>query len=264
MPGPWPIDERIKCARSKRWRLENVATTTSTPGSGFMQDSQSLNRWGGVASLYNAMSYFAGMIYFLLFVDYTSARDPQDKLALLVAHYPGIIAMNLIIYVIFGIMLVFLVLSIHENLKDGANILRAGTVFGFLWAGVVISSGMILNVGAGVALEIHQQDASAAASFWHIISTIGDALGGGVEILGGLWMAFISVAGLRTRKFPASLHYLGLLVGVAGCLTIVPVAGEIGGAIFGLGQIPWFLWTGIYLLFGSRNPVDRQTQASSL
>lgn len=53
---------------------------------------------------------------------------------------------------------------------------------------------------------------------------------------------------MRAGEFPRLLNYIGLLVGVAGILSAIPALGEIGGAIFGLGQIAWFVWIGIDLL----------------
>ena len=44
------------------------------------------------------------------------------------------------------------------------------------------------------------------------------------------------------------LNYLGVAIGVAGILTVVPPLGEMGGLIFGLGQIVWFAWLGIVML----------------
>ena len=47
---------------------------------------------------------------------------------------------------------------------------------------------------------------------------------------------------------PRALNYLGLVVGGAGILTIVPALGELGGIMFGLGQIVWFVWLGMVML----------------
>lgn len=34
----------------------------------------------------------------------------------------------------------------------------------------------------------------------------------------------------------------------AGILTMIPAFGEVGGAVFGLGLILWFLWLGLVML----------------
>ena len=49
-----------------------------------------------------------------------------------------------------------------------------------------------------------------------------------------------------------ALNYVGVVVGMAGILSAVPALGEVGGGIFGLTQIVWFLGLGILLLRTSR------------
>lgn len=64
-------------------------------------------------------------------------------------------------------------------------------------------------------------------------------------------MLLVSWAALRAGEFPKLLNYLGLVLGMAGILSAIPALGEIGAAIFGLGQIVWFLWLGIVMLRNS-------------
>ena len=71
-------------------------------------------------------------------------------------------------------------------------------------------------------------------------------LGGGNEIVGGLWVLLVSWIALRD-VLPKALNYLGMIVGVAGIVTLVPALTEVG-AIFGLGIIVWYIWVGIVLL----------------
>jgi len=55
---------------------------------------------------------------------------------------------------------------------------------------------------------------------------------------------------LRAREFPRVLNYLGVAVGVAGIISIVPALAELFIYIFALGQIVWFIWLGIVMLRG--------------
>lgn len=75
-----------------------------------------------------------------------------------------------------------------------------------------------------------------------------DGLGGGNEIVGGIWLLLVSWAALQIGGLPKTLNYLGVVVSVAGILTVVPALGKIGGAVFGLGLIVWFVWLGIVML----------------
>jgi hypothetical protein len=53
---------------------------------------------------------------------------------------------------------------------------------------------------------------------------------------------------LRKGEFSRVLNYLGVVVGVAGIISIVPALAEIFIYIFALGQIVWFIWLGIAML----------------
>lgn len=84
-----------------------------------------------------------------------------------------------------------------------------------------------------------------------------EGLGGGNEIVGGLWVLLVSSAALRAGGLPRALNYLGVVIGVAGLLTVVPALGELGGAIFGLGSIAWFVWLGIVMLRESSSAAQK-------
>jgi hypothetical protein len=57
----------------------------------------------------------------------------------------------------------------------------------------------------------------------------------------------ISLAALRSAKFPKWLNILGMLVGGVGILSIVPALNSLVG-LFGLSQIVWFIGLGVTLL----------------
>lgn len=210
---------------------------------------RNLQKMGGLAALYEAAAYVVGIVFFIGIVDYSGVVDPLQKVALLVDNQAMLSLINLIIYVLFGIVLVVLSLALHDRLKAGSPaIMQIATAYGLIWAGVVIASGMIYNIGLGVVAELYSTDPAQAATVWLAIDAVFEGIGGGVEVLGGLWVLLVSWAALRTAELPKVLNYLGLLVGVAGIITLVPALGEIGGMVFGLGQIVWFAWLGIALL----------------
>ena len=91
------------------------------------------------------------------------------------------------------------------------------------------------------------------------IGSIFNGLGGGVEVVGGIWVIMLSVAGLRSGTFARALHYLGFVVGAAGVVSVIPAAAEISASIFGLTQIVWFAWLGIAML---RQPVAAAQSAA--
>ena len=60
---------------------------------------------------------------------------------------------------------------------------------------------------------------------------------------------------LRGGGLPKALNYLGILIAVAGLLTVVPALTEAVVMVYGLGQIVWFIWLGIVMLRGNTSAV---------
>ncbi|MEO0930065.1 MAG: hypothetical protein AAFY14_05365, partial [Pseudomonadota bacterium] len=67
------------------------------------------------------------------------------------------------------------------------------------------------------------------------------------EIAGGIWIAFVSLAGQLSRSIEKATVAVGLMTGIGGFLTLIPSFGDIAGAIFGLGAIVWFIAIGVTL-----------------
>ena len=126
--------------------------------------------------------------------------------------------------------------------------MQVATIFGLIWAGLVIASGMIANVGTAAVVDLYSTDPNQAAAVWMGINPVIEGLGGGNEIVGGLWTLLVSLAALRTGMLHRGLNYLGLVVGGAGILSAIPALGEIGGGVFGVTQLVWFVGLGILLL----------------
>jgi hypothetical protein len=168
---------------------------------------------------------------------------------------------NLIIYVLFGVALVVLSLGLHERLHgESPAVMQVATAFGLIWATVVIASGMVFNVGMERVVDLYATDPGQAATVWQAIHAVFNGIGGGIEILGGLWTLLISWAAWRTGSLSKALNGLGMVVGLAGIVTIVPAFGEIGGAVFGLSQILWFAWLGIAMLRSQPEVVETKIE----
>jgi hypothetical protein len=126
-------------------------------------------------------------------------------------------------------------------------LMRTATAFGLIWATLVIASGMVANIGAGVVTGLYADEPALAASVWLSLMIVVNGLGGGNEIVGGLWLLLVSLSVLRSSDLPRALGYLGVVVGLAGLVTMIPLLQE-AGSVFGLGMIAWFVWAGIQLL----------------
>ncbi len=210
---------------------------------------------GGVAALYLAAAYLAAMPYFLLVLDYSSVVDPAAKLALLVAHQGSLYAFNILAYVLFGLVLTVLALTLYDRLTgETPAMARVIAGWGIIWSCLLIANGMIANMGMEYVVNLQVQDPTGATAAWQVIESIVNGLGGaGGEALGGPWVLLVSVAGLRAKRLPAPLSWLGLATGIAGLASNLPLLRE-SAVAFGLLQIVWFVWLGIVLLH-TKQPV---------
>ena len=208
-----------------------------------------LQKWGGFAALYQASAYLWGIVFFLFIVNYPAMSDPAEKLAFVLSHRINMQVTHLLLYVLFGIMLVVLVLTLHERIKDDApRLMLIATAIGLIWSGALIASGMIYNIGLDTVATLYAVDPVQAALAWLPFEGISEAIGGGNgEILGGTWTLLVSWAALRSGRLPKSLNVWGLIVGAAGVFSTIPGLHDLG-SIFGMSQILWFLWLGIVLL----------------
>ncbi len=208
-----------------------------------------LQKWGGAAALYEGIAYIIGIVGFIGVVNTGEITDPVQKVAAIVENQSMLSILHLIVYVFWGASLVVLTLALHERLQGGRYALaRTATAFGIIWAVLVIASGMIYNIGMDTAASLYATDPTQASTVWLAIESVFNGLGGGVEVVGGIWVLLLSAAALRHGGLPRLFNYFGILVGAAGLITIIPALGEVGGMIFGLTQIIWFAWLGIALL----------------
>ncbi len=214
----------------------------------------SLQRAGGFAALSAAAAFIAGFaVYFAVLgpAQYGSSEiEPLRHVAFLAENQLLLTVWNLIIYVAFGAALAVLTLALQDRLRGGApGLAVVGAAFGLIWSGLVIAAGMVANVGMSVIVELFATESARAAAVWPSYKFVVGGLGGGNEIVGGLWLTLVSLAAFRTRALPRPLIVLGAVVGVAGLLTTVPPLAELG-SVFGLGLILWFAWAGVVLVRG--------------
>jgi hypothetical protein len=231
---------------------------------------KTLQKSGGFAALYLAVAYLIGMLTFLVVLDYPGITDPAQKVDLLIDKPMVIFSTNLLMYVFFGVFLVVLSLALYDRLKTGAPaMMQAATTLGIIWAGSLVAGGMVSNAGIDPTVALYATDPAQAALSWQGIETVASGLGNGNgEILGGLFTLLVSLAALRAGGLPRGLSFLGLLVGAAGILSLIPALTGVLTGVFGLSQMAWFLWLGIVLLRGrleetASKPVELARQGLS-
>ena len=224
---------------------------------------KTIQKIGGIAAMYEAAAYVLGMVFYLVVLDYSGVVKPVQKVAFLVDNQGSLFILTLFVYIIFSIFLVIMALALYDLLKfDSPLIMQTATAFGLIWACIVIASGMIFITGMDTVIDLYGKDPAQAATVWLAIESVFEGIGGGVEIVGGLWMLLISWVALRGDKFTRILNYLGLFIGVVGILTVIPLLKGLQD-VFGLTQIVWFLWIGIIMLRENRNSTVINCQGGS-
>lgn len=210
---------------------------------------KTLQKYGGFSALYMAVAHLIGIVLFLVVLDYLNISDPAQKLALNVDKHTVIFATNLLMYVFFGFALIVLSLALYDRLKSvSPALMQVATAIGIIWAGSLIASGMVANAGLTTVVAQYAKDPAQAVQTWQGIETVANGLGNANgEILGGMWVLLVSLAGLRANGLTRGVNVLGLITGVMGIITILPALNGLVG-VFGLNQIVWLTWLGIELL----------------
>lgn len=222
-----------------------------------------LQRLGGMAAIAEALIYVGVFIFYGTATAFPKDGAPAHILAYLGQQYVGLALVNLIGYVLFGVLLAVLVSALHERLKNAAPaLMQLASTFGLVWVGLVIASGMLANIGLGAVLKAAASQPEQALQLWRTINTIVEGLGGGNEVVGGLWVLLLSCAALKGDALPRAPSYLGVLVGIAGIATIYP--SNTLTEIFGVSQIVWFFWIGICMVRHTPRPLHVIADNSNL
>lgn len=208
---------------------------------------KTLQKVAGISSLSEAAIYTAAFIYFGFYWAFPYGGSAMEQLSYLRENQVSFSVVNLLIYILFGVFLAALVCAIYERLKENSPaIIQVATLFGALWVGLIIASGMIANIGLQFVVQLPSDNPERAIEVWSIVSLIVEALGGGNELVGGVWVLLLSIGALKGDQLSRVLSYLGLFVGMAGISTVYPA--DVLTEIFGLSQIVWFIWLGVSLL----------------
>jgi len=200
-----------------------------------------LMRYGAISLFTMPLCYVCMFVIFGLVLNIPQSDILNEKIAY-IAHNQGVISIAYIIgYLVFGILLLITVQASHIMLtKNKSYTLNTASAFGFIWVVLMMCSGMIALAGMNTMVNIHAQDQQHAEIVYYVYATVVNALGGGIELVGGLWVFLLSIAGLRTQQVTKALCVFGIIVGVLGMLTVYQGLPEFKKA-FGLSQIVWFI-----------------------
>ncbi|MFZ6010132.1 MAG: hypothetical protein ACOYXT_07250 [Bacteroidota bacterium] len=207
-----------------------------------------LQKSGGVASIAMALIYLSMFVFYGAIFAYPDGADTAQKIEYLKQHQLSISIMNVVGFMLFGIFLAILVQSLHIRLGGSlSNLVGTATIFGFVWVGIIIAAGMIANLGLQSIINLSSSEPEHVRSVWLANDVVVSGLGGGIEIVGGLWVLLLSIAALRNGELSKGLNLLGLFVGMAGILTVYHTSTLLK-EVFGVSQIIWFIWMGVVML----------------
>jgi len=208
-----------------------------------------LQKWGGIAALGHSAALVVAMVLgFTLMFPLLDAA-PDQYLRFLADNQTLMYLMNLIVYWGTAITLVIMVLALYERLKAGSPaLMQTATVFGFIWAGLIIGSGNLMLHDLGVVANLYGKDPAQAATAWTALEAVENGIVSGNELVGSLWVLLLSLAALRTGGLTRAPSYLGVFLGIAGILTMIPALAETMFMIFGPGMMVWSAWVGIVML----------------
>lgn len=211
-------------------------------------DTKAFQKLGGFSSILLGLIYIVAFIIYGGILNYPNANATEtERLNFLSDNYFILSTVTFTSYVLFGILLAVLVVSLHQRIKDSfPNLSILTSVFGIIWVGLVIASGMISNIGLSSVIEIGIDDPQKAMSIWSSVGIVSEGLGGGNEIVGGVWVLLLSIVTFKSLSFSKLLSVLGLFVGIVGVLTVLPF--DVFKEIFGISQIIWFIWIGISMI----------------
>lgn len=226
---------------------------------------RSYNRVGGLGALVAAATFIFGIVLFATtFVDYTSGDPtPAESVAFVGEHETAFFVWYLVIYLVFGAAIIPLARTLHHRLRPTNPLLAdVGAVFAYIWAGLMFATGMISNIGITAVGDLAATDPEQAEAVWSSIAAISDGLGGGNELVGGMWVLLVSVAAWATNALPRALNALGIISAVSGLITVIPGLSDVG-IVFGVGLIVWFAWLGVVLFRSDDTPQVNAGQSST-
>lgn len=204
---------------------------------------------GALSAWYCGLAYILGFLVLIFWLSPLAedGLDPLLKLEFLIENKLPYQFWLLFVFLGVGLALVFLVGAIAQLTKPiNPNITAISKSFGLIWAGLLIASGMVASIGLNQVEVWMVTDKAQALLIWSGIEAVHLGLGGGIELVGGVWVLLLSLAFSKGKIGPTFLNVLGYITGIFGILTAIPSLERLGAA-FGLLQILWFGILGLFL-----------------
>jgi len=203
---------------------------------------------GGFAALLHSIAYIVAIGLYLTILSPILDADPVNYLKLL-TNYQGVMYLWILIaYWLSAFCLIVVSLAFYNKLKTSSPILlQTATVLGLIWAGLIIASGNLMLHDFQAISKMYTHDPTQAETVWLALMNVENGLVSGNELIGGLWVLFISWIALRTDWLPKAVNYIGLVTGLIGIISVIPLFSN-SMILFGPSMIVWFACVGIAML----------------
>jgi len=213
---------------------------------------KNLQKMGGIAALIGAAINLFALVTYMTLLAPTGygSDDPGQVVAFLADNQALMRVWYQIIFLVFGVSMIFLSLALYERLKAGSPALaQAVTTFGLIYAVLVIVIGTLAINNLSTVVKLYGENPAQAETVWLTLDSVeaGLGAGGGETMVSALWLLLLSWVALRARELPRVLNYFGVVIGVAGILSVVLASLGLA-AVYGLGLIIWLVWLGIVML----------------
>ena len=214
--------------------------------------SATLLRTGGLAAIAMALCYVAMAVVFIGMLSIPAGLDTAGKIQYLQQHHLLVASGYGIGYLLFGVLLAIVLQALQQVFANTSSSMAAlAERFGNVWLVLMMASGMVALIGLQMVFRLMDSDPQQALALYNTRNLLTEALGGGIELVGGLWVLLLSIAGLQQQRFAKALNLLGLVVGVLGVLTVLHTLPYLKD-VFGITQLIWFIWLGINLLHATK------------
>ncbi len=214
-----------------------------------------MQKLGGWAGLIHALAYVVAMVVGAMVMFPILGSGPERYVAFVAGNQAVVYLWNLVAYWVAAIALVLMVLALHERLKAAApSGAQVAAAFGLIWAALIIGSGNLMLRDIGVIAKLYAKDPAQAAAAWVTLQAVENGIVSGNEVVGSLWLLLVSLTAWRTGELGRALNIAGVVISLAGLLTVIPPMFDTMMMVFGPGMIIWSAWVGVALLRAKLSP----------
>lgn len=207
--------------------------------------SKKLSSVGIVSSLYMALAYLSGIIIYIVILKYPQITNDLEKIQIILEMKNMYFLTNLLLYVLFGPVLVLFIINLKSNIVDNNSLLfKFSEIVGYIWAGSLTASGMISNGMIEPLTKLFVENSGEAVLLFQSLEIVSTGIGNGNgEILGGLMTLGFGITTLKDSSYSNSIGVFGIIIGIIGVFTTLPILVDFT-ALFGILQLVWFLLIG--------------------